>query len=313
MKVMDFGGKGLYESTSEIASYSQLQWVDFTRSEALLLGSVANVLHDQHRKDLLNSIHPPYFEQTDDYEMIIFRSMDERFEFTGLKTRSIAFLIYENTVFSVHDDDDSTFNRIHERFRQSRKKLPKDVLSLAHFLFNEIVDEFLSLREPLTLRVSEWQKRLLDPKDPFNDWLVIMQAKSSLSRLNTNLELQKDVLLNWQENTRYPFDASLSVRFNDLHEHLSRIERMSSGVQTDLESLTQIYFASSGQQTNVNVQILAVISAIFLPLNLIAGIFGMNFEGISFLRHPLGAYIVIGLMAALSVILLWWFKKKNWY
>jgi Mg2+ and Co2+ transporter CorA len=125
--------------------------------------------------------------------------------------------------------------------------------------------------------------------------------------------MQKDVLLSWREQARYEFTASHTIKYNDLDEHLSRVSRLSDGLRADLDSLTQIYFASTSQQTNSNVQLLAVISAIFLPLNLIAGIFGMNFESIPLLTNPLGPYMIISIMLSISALLLWWFKKKRWY
>lgn len=313
MRLINFFQQRVATHVESISDYQGLQWIDLSRDEVLALGQLEEKLHLHHRSDLLNSKHPPFFEQTDDYEMMIFRTFDERSEITEPKTRSIAFLLHEQTIITVHDPDDSTLNRLFEKLARKPHKAPADMLALFHLLLNEIVDALLNIREPLTQRTTEWQQRLLDPNDPFNNWLLIMQAKSSLGRLNTNLELQKDVLSNWQESTRYEFNASLVIRFNDIHEHLARMERLSNGIRADLDSLTQIYFASSGQQTNTNVQFLAVISAIFLPLNLIAGIFGMNFEYIPLLKHPLGPYVIIALMVALSGALLWWFKRRNWY
>ena len=127
------------------------------------------------------------------------------------------------------------------------------------------------------------------------------------------MEMQKDVLLSWREQTGYEFSASQTIKFNDLNEHLGRITRLSEGLSTDLDSLTQVYFAATSQQTNINVQFLAVISAIFLPLNLIAGFFGMNFVNIPMLRNPLGVYIISFIMLLIAVALLWWFKRKKWY
>ena len=313
MKSINFSQPQGPDSSTGQGDYSQLQWLDLTRSQPLELGSQKSLLHDRHRSDLGNSLHPPFFAQTDDYEMVIFRTIDERSEIIEPKTRSIAFVLHGNTVISVRDEDDSTLEALFARLSKPSKKSPGDLLSLFHLLLNEIGDAFLHLREPLTQRTAEWQQRLLDPNDPFNNWLIIMQAKSSLSQLNTNLELQQDALSNWQENTRYEFNPSLQIKFNDIFEHLARVERYADSVRADLDSLTQIYFAANGQKTSVNVQFLAVISAIFLPLNLIAGIFGMNFDNIPLLSHPLGPYVIVSLMVMLAGLLLWWFKKKNWY
>ena len=296
-----------------IEDFSHLLWVDCHRSATLSLGKPDAMLHAQHMNDLKNSLHPPYFEQTDDYELIIFRAMDRRFEISEPRSRAIAILLIENTIITIHDENDASLNSLFENWDKRKHKQIGDVLALLHLILDEIVNVYLNIREPLDTLTSEWQQKLLDPNDPFNDWNLIMQARSRLRGLNTTLALQKEALAAWRETTRYQFSTSHIIKFNDLNEHLSRIERLSEGIRTDLDSLTQTYFASTGQQTNSKVQFLAVISAIFLPLNLIAGIFGMNFATLPFLSHPLAPYVVVFLMLLLTALLLWWFKKKNWY
>ena len=313
MRFINFHKPKTTNPVESITNAAQLQWLDFSRNEKLVLGQLETILHSRHRADLLNGMHPPFYEQTDAYEMVILRTIDERFQIIEPRTRSTAFLIFENTVITIHDEDDTTLTGLFEKWNGRKSKQPADLLSLFHAIIDEIVNAFLRLREPLNNQISEWQRKLLDPNDPFNDWNIIMLAKSSLRSLNTNMELQKEVLLNWKENTRYQFSSTHIVKFNDINEHLARVGRLSEGLKNDLDSLTQIYFASTGQRTNINVQILAVISAIFLPLNLIAGIFGMNFEFIPLLKNPYGSLIIIVLMILLSSVLLWWFKKKKWY
>lgn len=313
MKSIIFDTPDLNNADVSIDDSARLRWLDFSRSESLALGQLEKLLHIKHRSDLLNGMHPPFFEHTEAYEMIIFRTIDERFQIIEPRTRSTAFLIFENTVITIHDEDDTTLASLHDRLQDRNNKRPRDLLSLFHAIADEIVDAFLKLREPLNNQVSEWQRKLLDPNDPFDDWNIIMLAKSSLRSLNINLELQKEVLLEWKENTRYEFSSTHTVKFNDINEHLARVGRLSEGLKNDLDSLTQIYFAATGQRTNINVQILAVISAIFLPLNLIAGIFGMNFEFIPLLNLPFGSLMVLAFMGLLTAVLLWWFKKKKWY
>ncbi len=318
MRFIDFSLAGKAASSpardaSGIDDSTAMRWFDCVRGEDSFPASLDRILHPRHRRDLLNATHAPYFENTDDYELLIFASLDERYECFEPRLHTLAFVIYGASVYSFRESDDLALDEIFERWSRRERKFPSDVASLVHALLDETVNRLLDLRDPLDQRVSEWQRRLLDPDDPFNDWQVIMLARSGLRRLNGNLELQQEALDGWRENTRFELNARQQVKFNDLREHIGRMERLLQGIRADLESLTQIYFASTGQRTNTNVQILAVISAIFLPLNLIAGFFGMNFDYIPLLSEPFGAAIVIGLMLALVAALLWWFKRKRWY
>ena len=104
----------------------------------------------------------------------------------------------------------------------------------------------------------------------------------------------------------------MAVRFNDLAEHLQRVLRHASVVQTDIDALVQIHFSATSQRTNATLQFLTVVSAIFLPLNLTAGIFGMNFEFLPLVHARWGVWLVFGVMLALALGLFWWSRRRHW-
>jgi magnesium transporter len=294
-----------------------LQWIDLAREdlqkgETLPL-SLNHLLHQRHLSDISNNLHPPFLEITEDYEILIFRTIDECFQITAPSSRSTAFVLIGNTIVSIHDRDDTTLAPLEQKWSDPKLRRPRDLLDLLHALLDRIGDSFLALRDPLNAHLSEWQQRLLDPNDPFSDWQVLLQAKSSLRGINVNLELQRDILQRWREQTRYAFTESHQIHFNDLDDHFGRIERLTDGMRSDIDSLTNAYFASTGQRTYTVMQFLAALSAIFLPLNLIASVFGMNFHHLPLLQSTWGPALVTAMMLGLSAVLLWWFKKKKWF
>lgn len=301
----------------EFQKSSELHWIDISRDTAVpeneFPAFLQNVLHERHVKDIQNNMHPPFYENNDEYEMLIFRAVDQRFEIIEPRTRSTVFILLENMVITIRDKDDNTFSKLHTKWLANKAKRPSDLPDLVHGLLDAIGEIYLDLREPLNSQIQDWQQRLLDPNDPFNDWQVLMTAKSSLRSLNINLQLQREVLQSWREDTKYSFSQSQAIHFNDLDGHFGRAERLSDAIRSDIDSLTHIYFTSTGQKTNSIVQFLAVISAIFLPLNLIAGLFGMNFESMPMLKNPWGPVVVVMAMFCVSAILLWWFKRNRWF
>jgi magnesium transporter len=319
MRFIDFSetsastGKTGRDAASLDGNPGSLRWIDCVRGEDRIPDALESVLHPRHRRDLLNATHAPYVEHTDEYELLIFASLNPHHECFEPRMYTLAFVLYGNSIYSFRDGEDLALDELHQLWSNRDRKFPSDTASLLHALLDEAVNRLLDLRDPLDSKVSEWQRRLLDPDDPFNDWQIIMQARSGLRRLNASLELQQEAVDGWRDNTRFELNARQQIKFNDLREHLGRMERLLQGIRADLESLTQVYFASTGQRTNSNVQFLAVISAIFLPLNLVAGFFGMNFAYIPLLDQPFGVVIVIGLMLMLVLGLLWWFKRKRWY
>jgi Mg2+ and Co2+ transporter CorA len=269
-------------------------------------------LHDRHVRDTLNDAHPPYCDGTDDYDLLVVRALCPDCPPEAPTTCPLAFVVTSKAVISVRPAGDPIFDRLNERFSGGGRKPPLSPASLLHMLLDQVVDSLLARRDMTTELLSRWQERLLDRNDPFNDWQALMQLRGRLRRLEVTAENQLDALDEWREQTVLSIDASLSIRFNDLHEHLRRVYNHALVMQHDIDSLVQVYFSANTQRTNEILQFLTVISAIFLPLNLLAGVFGMNFVHLPFLRDWYGPGIVIGLMCASVLAFLLWFRRRGW-
>jgi Mg2+ and Co2+ transporter CorA len=121
-----------------------------------------------------------------------------------------------------------------------------------------------------------------------------------------------DAVDEWREQTSLPLDTSLAVRYNDLQEHLRRVYQHTVVVQHDIDALVQIYFSASAQRTNEILQFLTILSAVFLPLNLLAGLFGMNFAHLPLLAVWYGPWLLVGVMLLVVSGLLLWFRRRRW-
>ena len=79
-----------------------------------------------------------------------------------------------------------------------------------------------------------------------------------------------------------------------------------------LESLANIYFSSLSQKMNETMKVLTTVATIFIPLTFIAGIYGMNFEYMPELKYRYGYFVVWGVMGAVLILMLLYFKRKKW-
>ena len=116
----------------------------------------------------------------------------------------------------------------------------------------------------------------------------------------------------WQEDTDTEFDDHMAVRYNDLVEHVQRVLKFSAYQKQESEALVQMHFSAVAHRTNEIMRILTLLSAIFLPLGLVAGIFGMNFEYMPELKMRYAYFFVLGGMVSLAAVLLILFRIKRW-
>jgi magnesium transporter len=256
-------------------------------------------VHERHIKDTRNLTHPSFYDGTQNYEMLIFRGLSPAGQQSDFKTRPAVFLLFDHLLVTIRPEDSVSVAEIKPRLLNKSVRIPRRPAGLMHLLMTIMVDRYLALREPLIQHFDNWRRDLLDPKNPFSDWMAILDYTSDLRRLERLCDEQAQALTAWQEETATEFDDHLAVRYRDLEEHIQRVFKFATAQKQEAEALVQLHFSAMAHRTNEIVRVLTVLSAIFLPLTLIAGIFGMNFEYMPELK-----------MLAVTLLIL--FKIKRW-
>ncbi|MFJ2987074.1 CorA family divalent cation transporter [Collimonas sp. NPDC087041] len=172
----------------------------------------------------------------------------------------------------------------------------------------------------MTTQLDRWQRALLDPRRPFKDWMALLDARIELRKLENLCEEQHDAM---QELRDYFVDLNdgveisrasdlLLVRINDVMEHITRVLNHARRLESSIESAVQIHFSAVAHRTNEIMRTLTVITALFMPLTLITGIFGMNFEVMPLLKNALGFWLTMGSMALVIVVMLVFFQRRRY-
>jgi len=188
-------------------------------------------------------------------------------------------------------------------------RLPQRPEDLMLRLVNGMVDRYLELRQPLTDRLDRWQRELLDRRRPFEDWPALLDARIELRRLQNLCEEQRDAVQELRDDylesmPQAQYSDSYLVRIADVIEHIERVLSHAGRLENSVESAVQLHFSATAHRTNQIMRILTVITAVFAPLTLVAGLWGMNFERIPGAQHPHGFALMIATMAVLAVLLL---------
>lgn len=196
--------------------------------------------------------------------------------------------------------------------------VPANPADLMLRIVNQMVDGYLALRRELSQQLDHWQAELLNPRTRFNNWNALLSARLSLHHLDEICEDQRAAIQDWIEALKsWPdHDELLSkhqrdllhVRSRDVLEHIERVLHHVQRLEQNAETTVQMHFNAQSHRTNEIMRTLTVLTAIFLPLNLIAGIFGMNFEFIPLLHMSNGfwwAMVAMGLTATVLVVFFW--------
>lgn len=321
---------------------SDYVWLDYSRDEVTEnpkkwvteMAQVCGIVLDEyHLTDILNPQHPSFFDLTNEYEVLIFRKLfaasakNNTTDSMEINTTPVAFILTDKVLVTVRESTSQTFAQIRQRFNQTsehsaKSRLPHSPLDLCLRILNVVIDRYLDLRAPLTERIELWQTELLQGSHRFNHWPQLLKENLNLQQLENLCEEQQDALqelrdnyLDQQDNSETQLNASrrdlMLVRINDLVEHVTRVQRHASRMELALKSAVDLHFSATANDTNEAMRFLAIITAVFAPLTLLTGIYGMNFEFMPGLDRRNGFWWLLLGMLGTTTILLYYFRRRR--
>jgi Mg2+ and Co2+ transporter CorA len=298
-------------------------------------------LVDLHVSDLLNNQLPSHFDYTSWYDLLVFRRLaaspgsDQLFvddahgtlatakqALDSIDTSPVGFAVFDRVLITVHPTDCAVRDHFALRLAGAGARQPGSPADLMLRMVNHMVDSYLELRRLLTRQLAYLQQELLDPKSRFDDWQFLLDSRNALHLLEDTCEDQRSAVQEWIDALdEWPEEADaharrerelLRVRSRDVLEHVERVLSHVRRLEQSAETAVQMHFSALGHRTNDIMRTLTVLTAIFLPLNLITGFFGMNFDGLPLIHSGTGIWLAIALMATVGLGLGLFFWRKRY-
>jgi magnesium transporter len=229
-----------------------------------------------------------------------------------LQQEQISFVLGKNYLISFQERSSDHFTDVRDRIEKKRGKIRiKGPDFLLFRMLDAIIDNYFEVLEDITDNIEKLESKLI--RNPTGDTLKLIEfQKRKLIELRKIVLPLKDVT-NQLEKLRSPFLAEDNHHyFSDLKENcMGVLEEIDANKQI-LEGMANLYYAAQGQRMNEIMKVLTVVSAIFIPLTFIAGVYGMNFKYMPELDYPYGYYTVIAGMIVLGAGLFIFFLKRGW-
>ena len=304
---------------------------------------------DLHVSDLLNTQLPSHYDYTSEYDLLVFRRLAAGPTGAGaeptnarqtkrsgppilrrIDTSPVGFAVMDRVLLTVHPADCAVRDgyaaklllNASAKSHAAGAHTPSSSADLMLRVVNHMVDGYLALRRELTRQLDHWQAQLLNPKTRFNNWASLLDARLALHQLDEVCEDQRASIQDWIEALKtWPDpkgDAAqrerelLQVRSRDVLEHIERVVRHVRRLEQNAETAVQMHFSAQSHRTNDIMRTLTALTAVFLPLNLLAGIFGMNFEFMPVLHLQYGFWWAMGGMALIATLLMGFFWRKHY-
>ncbi len=307
-------------------------------------------LVDLHVADLVNNQLPSHYDYTSWYDIMVFRRLaasgnsgslfvdDQHGTLAGAKralesidTSPVGFAVFDRVLLTVHPTDCQVREYFAQRLQQAGQggesrsgttRMPASPADLMLRMVNHMVDSYLELRRLLTRHLGYLQQELFRPRGHFSDWNALLDARNALHALEDTCEDQRsaitewiDALDEWPDETEPAAQRErelLRVRSRDVLEHIERVLGHVRRLESSAESAVQMHFSAQSNRTNDIMRTLTVITAIFMPLNLITGFFGMNFDFLPLVHTSTGVWVTMLLMGGVAVGLVVFFRRKRY-
>ena len=317
--------------------------------QAALQRLAGGQLVDLHVSDLLNAQLPSHFEDTSWYDLLVFRRLARsparaeaphdgpvsiaavRDTLASIDTSPVGFAVFDRVLLTVHPAECGVAEHFMQRLgappaptgeARATAKRPSSPADLMLRMVNHMVDGYLDLRRVLTRHLGALQQQLLDPRSRFSDWSALLASRNAMQALEDTCEDQRAALQEWLDVlAQWPAAAEaagqrerelLRVRSRDVLEHIERVLSHVRRLEQSAETAVQMHFSALGHRTNDIMRTLTVLTAIFLPLNLITGFFGMNFDALPLIHSATGVWVALLAMAAVGVGLFAYFRRKRY-
>jgi magnesium transporter len=323
--VMDYSPDRLQEKTltrvEELFPYRDSPTVTWINVEGLHDVNLIEALgrhfgfHPLTLEDVLNCGQRPKIEDYGKYHFLIMKSL---LRAETLETEQISFFLGGNYVITLQEVPGDSFEAVRERIRRGKgliRKMGADYLTYA--LIDALVDEFFPVLEKYGEQIEELEAALLQRPSP-DTIQEIHRVKRELLLLRRAAWPERDVISAMQREESDVIKPDTQVFLRDCYDHTIQVIDMIETYRELASGMLDVYLSSISNRMNEIMKVLTIISTIFIPLNFIAGVYGMNFHTDKPMNMPelswaWGYPYALGLMGLIAGALVVYFWKKRWF
>lgn len=271
-------------------------------------------LHPLALEDVVNTHQRPKAEQYDDYLFIVAHMawMEGK-----LETEQVSMFLGHNFLVTFLEDPGDAFDSVRQHLRLKQGRIRSAGTGyLAYALLDALVDSYFPIVEEYGERLDALEDEVVDR--PNRTMLArAHRVKRNLRTLRRAIWPLREVINSLSRNQHDLIDAETRVYLRDCYDHTVQIIDIVETYRELDADLTDLYLSSLSNRLNEVMKVLTIIATIFMPLSVIVGLYGMNFDTSSPWNMPelhwrYGYPFVWLWMGASTVGMLFYFRHKGW-
>jgi magnesium transporter len=269
-------------------------------------------LHPLVLEDILNTDQRPKVEDHERYLYVVLKMLSYNEAEQEIAIEQLSLILGDNFVLSFQDKPGDVLEPLRERIRQSKGKIRKlGADYLLYAIMDEVVDHYFVVMEKLGEKIEQIED--IVAVRPKQDTLQqIHRLKREIIVLRKAVWPLRELISTLRHDDTPLLSESTEIYFRDLNDHIVQIIDGVEAYRDMLSSMLDVYLSIMSNRTNGVMKVLALFSAIFMPLTFITGIFGMNFKDFPELEWKYGFQGTVILMVVMAVGMIIFFRRRRW-
>jgi magnesium transporter len=269
-------------------------------------------LHPLVLEDILNTDQRPKMEDFSDYIFVVLKTFYYNDQSDELEPEQISLILGPSLVMSFQEREGDIFNPIRERIRNGKGRIRRMGADyLAYSLLDSIVDGYFIVLEQVGEEVEFLEEELVTNPRP-ETLQTIHNLKRDMIFLRKSVWPLREVIGALERGESSLIKESTGIYLRDVYDHTIQVIDTIETFRDMISGMLDIYLSSVSNRMNEVMKVLTIIATIFIPLTLIAGVYGMNFKYMPELEWPWAYPILWLVMLAIGVLMLVYFRRKKW-
>lgn len=263
-------------------------------------------------EDVLNTNHRPKVDFFEGHLFFTLKMIGIHSNQKDIDYEQVSFVLGDGWLITFQERNGDIYNNIRERLKNKVGKLRDlGVEYLFYRLTDTTVDYYFYVSDFLSEEIQEMENRVLHQFDS-KQLEEIQLLKKEINKLKRSIIPTKEAISLLEKDSESFLKKQTKRFLKDVHEHIIHLNDAVDLQRDNISSVMESYQFGVNNKTNNVMQLLTIISTIFIPLTFIAGVYGMNFENMPELSWKYSYFVIWGLMLLIFILMLIYFKRKKW-
>ncbi|HAV10301.1 MAG TPA: magnesium and cobalt transport protein CorA [Dehalococcoidia bacterium] len=292
-----------------------LLWVDIseiTPADSTLLQEQFHFHHLAVEDCVSKKTHTAKIDDFEKYLFIIVNGIAMTQDEDVFEPEQLALFLGQNFVVSAHHPPFHCIDYVNSMVQRDGRPMKRGSDYLAHAIFDTLTDDILPVIDVLDKKAGDLEEHTISIAPVPTALQDILQLKHSSGQLHRTLIPQREVLNRLSRGEFSLISKDIRIFFRDIYDHVVQIEDLNLTLRDNFDNALSLYMSAVANRQNETMRVLSIVATIFMPLTLIAGIYGMNFENMPELKWRWGYFGVLALMMICVIIVLLWYRSQGW-